>query len=150
MVWSTPTLSLPTKMLERLALRISTHIGCTSISPILYHYIPTHVNLSPCSGSGNNCKPYATQIAEIGSTFSANSMKIGTLWIDIESDLTCQNVSFLQPIPSCCFTSIIYSGIMVSAKISHRRKLSLLQPRHPGITSVFIRVLEVSVTCYFV
>ncbi|KIM76492.1 glycoside hydrolase family 25 protein [Piloderma croceum F 1598] len=49
----------------------------------------------PCSGSGNSCKSYATQIAEIGSTFSANSMDIGTLWIDLESDSTvCHNWNY--------------------------------------------------------
>ncbi|KZP22241.1 glycoside hydrolase family 25 protein [Athelia psychrophila] len=31
----------------------------------------------PCSGSGNSCKSYATQIADLGATFSANSMDIG-------------------------------------------------------------------------
>jgi len=48
----------------------------------------------PCSGSGNSCKPYATQIAQIGSTFSKNSMDIGTLWIDLESDSTCHNWNY--------------------------------------------------------
>lgn len=47
----------------------------------------------PCTGSGNPCKSYATQIAEIGATFNANSMQIGTIWVDIEKDSTCNNVS---------------------------------------------------------
>jgi len=48
----------------------------------------------PCNGSGNSCKSYATQISEIGATFNANSMKIGTIWIDIEKDSVCNNVGF--------------------------------------------------------
>lgn len=50
----------------------------------------------PCNGSGNNCKSYATQISEISETFSANSMDIGTIWIDLESDSVCDNVSILS------------------------------------------------------
>ena len=46
----------------------------------------------PCNGSGHNCKSYATQIAEIGATFNAHSMKIGKIWIDIEKDSGCNNV----------------------------------------------------------
>ena len=47
----------------------------------------------PCNGSGNNCKSYATQLSELGATFSANSMDIGTIWIDLEQDSVCNNVS---------------------------------------------------------
>lgn len=47
----------------------------------------------PCNGSGNNCKSYATQLAELGATFNAHSMKIGTIWIDLEKDSVCNNVS---------------------------------------------------------
>jgi len=48
----------------------------------------------PCNGSGNNCKSYATQLSEISATFSAHSMKIGTIWIDLEKDAAvCNNVS---------------------------------------------------------
>lgn len=43
----------------------------------------------PCTGSGNSCKSFAEQIAEIGATFSAHSMKIGRIWIDIEKDSVC-------------------------------------------------------------
>ena len=46
----------------------------------------------PCNGSGNTCKSYATQIAELGATFSAHSMDIGTIWIDLEQDSVCNNV----------------------------------------------------------
>ena len=49
----------------------------------------------PCSGSGNRCKSYATQISELGETFNTHSMKIGRIWIDLESDSTvCHNVSY--------------------------------------------------------
>jgi hypothetical protein len=48
----------------------------------------------PCNGSGNNCKSYATQLSELAATFSANSMKIGRIWIDLEQDSAiCHNVS---------------------------------------------------------
>jgi hypothetical protein len=46
----------------------------------------------PCSGTTNTCKTYAQQIADIGATFSAHSMDIGRIWIDLESDSTiCHN-----------------------------------------------------------
>ncbi|KAF9471346.1 glycoside hydrolase [Pholiota conissans] len=49
----------------------------------------------PCNGSGNNCKSYATQLAEIAATFRANSMKIGTIWIDFEKDAAiCNNWNY--------------------------------------------------------
>ncbi|KAF8802046.1 glycoside hydrolase [Phlegmacium glaucopus] len=48
----------------------------------------------PCNGSGHNCKSYATQIAELGATFNAHSMKIGTIWIDLEKDSVCNNWNF--------------------------------------------------------
>jgi len=48
----------------------------------------------PCNGSGNKCKSYATQIAELGAAFKAHNMKIGTIWIDLEKDAAvCNNVS---------------------------------------------------------
>ncbi|GJJ12717.1 hypothetical protein Clacol_006961 [Clathrus columnatus] len=34
----------------------------------------------PCTGSGNPCKSFATQLAEIGNTFVANNMNIVELW----------------------------------------------------------------------
>nr|BAL02924.1 hypothetical protein [Pholiota nameko] len=49
----------------------------------------------PCNGSGNNCKSYATQLSEIAATFSAHSMKIGTIWIDLEKDAAiCNNWNY--------------------------------------------------------
>ncbi|PPQ93596.1 hypothetical protein CVT25_005476 [Psilocybe cyanescens] len=49
----------------------------------------------PCNGSGNNCKSYATQLAELGATFNAHSMKIGTIWIDLEKDAAiCNNWNY--------------------------------------------------------
>lgn len=46
----------------------------------------------PCTGSTNPCKSFATQLTEIGDTFNANSMDIGTIWIDIELDsAVCNN-----------------------------------------------------------
>lgn len=50
----------------------------------------------PCSGSGNSCKSYATQLSELGATFDAHSMKIGTTWIDIEKDSVCNNVCYFE------------------------------------------------------
>jgi len=48
----------------------------------------------PCNGSGHNCKSYATQISELAATFSAHSMNIGRIWIDLEKDAAvCNNVS---------------------------------------------------------
>ncbi|KAF8965741.1 glycoside hydrolase superfamily [Flammula alnicola] len=49
----------------------------------------------PCNGSGNNCKSYATQLAEIAATFSAHSMNIGTIWVDLEKDAAvCNNWNY--------------------------------------------------------
>jgi hypothetical protein len=48
----------------------------------------------PCTGSTHNCKSFADQISEIGATFNANEMDIGTIWIDFEYDnKICNNVS---------------------------------------------------------
>lgn len=49
----------------------------------------------PCNGSGHNCKSYSTQISELGATFKAHSMDIGTIWIDLEKDSICNNVSYM-------------------------------------------------------
>lgn len=46
----------------------------------------------PCTGSTNSCKSFATQIADIVAVFKANSMDIGTIWIDFEKDSVCNNV----------------------------------------------------------
>ncbi|KAF8056655.1 glycoside hydrolase superfamily [Lyophyllum atratum] len=43
----------------------------------------------PCTGSGNACKSFATQISELGATFNAHSMQIGTIWLDMEKDTVC-------------------------------------------------------------
>jgi len=48
----------------------------------------------PCTGSGNSCKSYAAQIAALGSTFSAHSMKIGRIWIDFEKDSICNTWNY--------------------------------------------------------
>ncbi|KAF8193064.1 glycoside hydrolase superfamily [Pholiota molesta] len=50
----------------------------------------------PCNGSGNSCKSYAAQVAAIASTFSANAMKIGTVWVDIEKDAAVCNNNELE------------------------------------------------------
>ncbi|KAF9051775.1 glycoside hydrolase superfamily [Panaeolus papilionaceus] len=48
----------------------------------------------PCNGATHNCKSYATQLSAIAATFKANSMDIGTIWIDIEKDSVCDNWDF--------------------------------------------------------
>ncbi|PPQ76524.1 hypothetical protein CVT24_010926 [Panaeolus cyanescens] len=48
----------------------------------------------PCTGSGNPCKSFATQLSEIANVFKANSMNIGTIWIDIEKDSVCNNWNY--------------------------------------------------------
>ncbi|PPR00801.1 hypothetical protein CVT24_000733 [Panaeolus cyanescens] len=48
----------------------------------------------PCNGSTHSCKSYATQLTAIANTFKANSMDIGTIWIDIEKDATCNNWNY--------------------------------------------------------
>jgi hypothetical protein len=40
-------------------------------------------------GSGNKCKSYDTQLAELGQTFVKNRMNIGTIWLDIETSSEC-------------------------------------------------------------
>ena len=51
----------------------------------------------PCNGSGNKCKSYATQLSELAATFKANSMDVGTIWIDFEKDAAiCNNVSIAE------------------------------------------------------
>lgn len=49
----------------------------------------------PCNGSGHNCKSYATQISEIAATFKANSVNVGTIWLDFEKDsAVCNNWNY--------------------------------------------------------
>ncbi|KAI5460878.1 glycoside hydrolase superfamily [Mariannaea sp. PMI_226] len=48
----------------------------------------------PCTGSGNPCKSYATQISELSQTFKANSMKIGRIWVDLEKDSVCNGWNY--------------------------------------------------------
>lgn len=49
----------------------------------------------PCNGSRNNCKSYATQISELAATFKANSVNVGTIWLDIEKDsAVCNNWNY--------------------------------------------------------
>ncbi|KAJ2975007.1 hypothetical protein NQ176_g5758 [Zarea fungicola] len=43
----------------------------------------------PCTGSGNKCKPYNQQIAELLSIIKENHMAIRRIWIDIETDKVC-------------------------------------------------------------
>lgn len=43
----------------------------------------------PCTGSGNKCKPYDRQIADLLSTIKGNNMAIRRIWIDIEKDKVC-------------------------------------------------------------
>lgn len=43
----------------------------------------------PCTGSGNSCKSYDAQLKELGDTFNAKGLKIGRIWLDIETDSTC-------------------------------------------------------------
>ena len=61
-------------------------------------YIDIDTYWFPCNGSGNNCKSYAIQLFELAETFKANSMNIGTIWIDLEKDAAiCHNVSIAEP-----------------------------------------------------
>ena len=65
-------------------------------------YTDIDTYLFPCNGSGNKCKSYATQIAELGAAFKAHNMKIGTIWIDLEKDAAvCNNVSLYIFVNMC-------------------------------------------------
>ena len=64
----------------------------------------------PCNGSGNNCKSYATQISELGATFSAHNMDIGTIWIDLEKDAAiCNNVGRPNSVQIACIDFLHFS-----------------------------------------
>lgn len=69
----------------------------------------------PCTGADNACKSFSTQLSEISSTFSAHSMDIGTIWIDLEADSVCNNVSGKSSSIRHfhIFMILIYSGISV-------------------------------------
>ncbi|KAF5311108.1 hypothetical protein D9619_007636 [Psilocybe cf. subviscida] len=71
------------------------------------NFVPTYYNARaagftnidtywfPCNGSGNKCKSYATQLAEISMTFNVNQMNIGKIWVDIERDSgVCNNWNY--------------------------------------------------------
>ena len=67
----------------------------------------------PCNGSGNKCKSYATQLSEIAATFKAHSMDIGTIWIDLEKDSGCDNVSIRVHSPRIVLLTGTFMGIFV-------------------------------------
>ncbi|KIJ52966.1 glycoside hydrolase family 25 protein [Sphaerobolus stellatus SS14] len=49
----------------------------------------------PCNGNGNGYKSYAAQLAELDATFNADSMKIGTIWIDFGKEVAiCNNWNY--------------------------------------------------------
>lgn len=48
----------------------------------------------PCTGSGNKCKPYATQIDELIKAIDANKMSIRRIWVDIETDKVCNPFNY--------------------------------------------------------
>jgi hypothetical protein len=101
---------------------------------------------SPCTGSSYTCKPYTTQITEIMSMLSENSIQIGTLWIDLEQDNKyCTNVSFAAinlTVPTLYHQW--YSGTMVPLETLHRHRTSLPRPGHLATHSVSTQVQEVS------
>ncbi|KAG0057121.1 hypothetical protein BGZ83_001555 [Gryganskiella cystojenkinii] len=80
--------------------------ACSNGGRVDPNFVPTYNNARaagitnidmywfPCTGSGNQCKSFATQLSEIGSTFNANSMKIGTIWVDIEADNICNGWNY--------------------------------------------------------
>lgn len=46
----------------------------------------------PCNGLSNPCKSYAQQLSEISALLKANSISVGTIWLDIEKDAAiCNN-----------------------------------------------------------
>ena len=85
----------------------------------------------PCNGSGHNCKSYATQISELGATFNAHNMKIGTIWIDLEKDAAiCNNVGLPNSIQFAYIINFLYfprSGTMVPAVTSLKLGISSLR-----------------------
>ncbi|KAF9920066.1 hypothetical protein FBU30_010201 [Linnemannia zychae] len=80
--------------------------ACGSGGRVDPNFVPTYKNARaagytdidmywfPCTGANNSCKSFATQISEISATFNANSMRIGTIWIDIERDSICNNWNY--------------------------------------------------------
>jgi len=58
-------------------------------------YTDIDTYLFPCNGSGNKCKSYAAQVSELANTIKQHSMKIGTIWIDLEKDAkVCKNWNY--------------------------------------------------------
>ena len=43
----------------------------------------------PCTGSGNKCKAYETQIGDLVKAIKDNKLNIRRIWIDIETDKVC-------------------------------------------------------------
>lgn len=81
----------------------------------------------PCNGSGHNCKSYATQLSEIAATLRANSMNIGTIWIDLEKDsAVCNNVSIAErsePPQICSLTKFVQWNYGSSGNAAQARSL---------------------------
>lgn len=98
----------------------------------------------PCNGSGHNCKSYATQLSELAATFKANSMDIGTIWIDLEKDSVCNNVGLPNSV-QFAYTNFLHfphSGIMVPMVISLKLGISLLRSRPVASSLAFTVVQE--------
>lgn len=43
----------------------------------------------PCTGSGNKCKAYETQIGDLVKAIKDNKLNIRRIWVDIETDKVC-------------------------------------------------------------
>ena len=70
-------------------------------------YTDIDTYLFPCNGSGHKCKSYAAQVSELVNTIKQHSMKIGTIWIDLEKDAqVCNNVSIRVTDHCDCHNSI--------------------------------------------
>lgn len=80
----------------------------------------------PCTGANNPCKSFATQLDEISATFSAHSMDIGTIWIDLEADSVCNNVrsessNSIEILPHILKLMPLYSGTseLLATELKH-------------------------------
>jgi hypothetical protein len=81
----------------------------------------------PCTGSGNRCKPYTVQIAELIATIEAHHMSIGTIWIDFENDPSCGTVGvffFFLSIMTSFLTAHVLFHDLITVELRLRRQPS--------------------------
>ncbi|KAF8336948.1 glycoside hydrolase superfamily [Cantharellus anzutake] len=75
--------------------------ACSSGGQVDPYFVPSYHNARavgyteidtywfPCTGTGNPCKSYTDQLAELGAMLYSNGTDVGRIWLYIENDPSC-------------------------------------------------------------